>query len=306
MDFYVILGLKMKKRALSILIPTYNDDCRKLVGELSRQAESIGQFSYEMLIADDGSTNRQMVEQCQEAVSSLPHVRFIIRQTNSGRAAIRNFLVSEAQYPWLLFLDGDMTIPNDRFLQNYLDCDALIAYGGYNVGQGSLSNLRYRYEKACEPRHRPDERRKRPFQHFHTSNFIISRDIIIDHPFDERFRNYGYEDVFFGKQLKQAGFNISHIDNPAGFFVYEDNAHFVSKTEEGLRTLHQFAAELQGYSQLLTLVDGIHLGIVKSVIRLWHRLFGAIERRNLCGQRPSLTVFKLYKIGYYITLNIKH
>jgi hypothetical protein len=57
---------------------------------------------------------------------------------------------------------------------------------------------------------------------------------------------------------------------------------------------------------LLTLVDGIHLGIVKSVIRLWHRLFGAIERRNLCGQRPSLTVFKLYKIGYYITLNIKH
>ena len=139
----------MKKRALSILIPTYNDDCRKLVGELSRQAESIGQFSYEMLIADDGSTNRQMVEQCQEAVSSLPHVRFIIRQTNSGRAAIRNFLVSEAQYPWLLFLDGDMTIPNDRFLQNYLDCDALIAYGGYNVGQGSLSNLRYRYEKAC-------------------------------------------------------------------------------------------------------------------------------------------------------------
>jgi len=239
-------------------------------------------------------------------VSSLPHVRFIIRQTNSGRAAIRNFLVSEAQYPWLLFLDGDMTIPNDRFLQNYLDCDALIAYGGYNVGQGSISNLRFRYEKACEPQHRPDERRKRPFQHFHTSNFIISRDIIIDHPFDERFRNYGYEDVFFGKQLKQAGFNISHIDNPAGFFVYEDNAHFVSKTEEGLRTLHQFATELQGYSQLLTLVDGIHLGIVKSVIRLWHRLFGAIERRNLCGQRPSLTVFKLYKIGYYITLNIRH
>ena len=306
MDFYVILGLKMKKQELSILIPTYNDDCRKLVSELSRQAEAIGQLSYEMLIADDGSTNRQMVEQCQEAVSALPNVRFIIRQQNSGRAAIRNYLAREAHYQWLLFIDSDMTIPSTCFLQNYLDSDALIAYGGYIVGQGNRSNLRYRYEKACEPQHRPEERRKRPFLHFHTSNFMISRNIIIDHPFDERFRNYGYEDVFFGKQLKQAGFSISHLNNPAGFFVYEDNAHFVSKTEEGLRTLYQFADELQGYSQLLTLVGGIHLGIVKGGIRLWHWLFGDIERRNLCGQRPNLTVFKLYKIGYYLTLNIEH
>ena len=255
-----------------------------------------------MLIADDGSTNRQMVEQCQETVSSLPHVRFIIRRTNSGRAAIRNFLVSEAQYPWLLFLDGDMTIPNDRFLQNYLDCDALIAYGGYNVGQGSLSNLRFRYEKACEPQHRPDERRKRPFQHFHTSNFIISRDIIIDHPFDERFRHYGYEDVLFGKKLKQEGIAIEHIDNPMMLSNVEPNDVFVAKTEESLRTLYSFHDDLRGYSKLLTFVSGIHIRPVKSAIRLWHKLLGPIERRHLCGSHPTLRVFNIYKTGYYLSL----
>lgn len=293
----------MKKQELSILIPNYNGDCRQLVTALSRQAEAIDGLRYEVIVADDGSTDRSCVTLCKE-IEALPYCRFIDRGTNSGRAVIRNFLARKAQYQWLLFLDCDMTIPSRQFLQNYLSADGDIIYGGYIVGEGESSNLRYIYEKVCEPQHRTEERHKRPFQHFHTSNFFVGRDILLAHPFDERFRNYGYEDVFFGKQLKQAGLSITHLDNPAGFFTYEDNAHFVSKTEEGLRTLHQFRDELRGYSQLLTFVDSIHLGIVRAVIRLWHKLFGKLERCNLCGEHPNLTVFKLYKIGYY--LNIEH
>jgi hypothetical protein len=41
---------------------------------------------------------------------------------------------------------------------------------------------------------------------------------------------------------------------------------------------------------------------VRGFIRLWHRLFGALERRNLCSNHPSLNVFKLYKLGYYLSL----
>ena len=302
MDFYVILGLKMKKQQLSILIPTYNGDCRRLAAELSRQAEAIAGLSYEIVVADDGSIDPAMVQRCQE-VGAQPHCRFIARRQNSGRAAIRNFLASEARYQWLLFLDCDMTITSPQFLQRYLDSDAVVAYGGYTVGTGDSSNLRYRYEKASEAQHTPEERRKRPFLHFHTCNVMISRDVMLAHPFDERFRNYGYEDVFFGKQLRQAGISISHPDNPAGFCTFETNPRFVSKTEEGLRTLQQFQGELRGYSQLLSLADGIHLGIVRTLIRLWHRLIGPLERRNLCGSHPNLTIFKLYKIGYYLTIN---
>ena len=123
-----------------------------------------------------------------------------------------------------------------------------------------------------------------------------------EHPFDERFRHYGYEDVFFGKVLRQHKIPILHIDNPLGFCTFENNADFVAKTEEGLRTLHQFRDDLRGYSRLLTFVSGIHLPVVLSVIRLLHRLFGAAERRNLCGNNPSLTVFKYYRLGYFLTL----
>ncbi len=290
------------KQELSVLIPTYNGDCRAMVTELHHQAEDIDGLRYEIIVADDGSTDRRFVDLCRE-VEQLSSCRFIDRGVNSGRAAIRNFLAHEARFQWLLFLDCDMAIPSCHFLSDYLNSDVTdIAYGGYVVGPGDNSKLRYRYEKACEPQHRADERRRHPFLHFHTCNFLVRRDLMLAHPFDERFRHYGYEDVLFGKQLQAAGVSIIHIDNPAGFLVFEDNAHFVSKTEEGLRTLYEFRKDLHGYSQMLTFVDGIHIGAVKSVFRLWHRLFGKWERRNLCGSKPSLKAFKLYKLGYFLTL----
>ena len=290
------------KSELSILIPVYNGDCRDQVEALSRQAEAIDDLHYEIIVADDGSSDRNCVELCRE-VEHFPHCRFIDRGVNSGRAVIRNFLAREACYEWLLFMDCDMTIISERFLRDYLQNDfSDVAYGGYVVGTGEHSCLRFIYEKKCEPEHRVSERRQRPFMHFHTCNFMVRRDIIIAHPFDERFRHYGYEDVLWGKQLRQNGITISHLDNPAGFCTFEDNPHFVSKTEEGLRTLHEFRNELRGYSNMITFVEGIHIGAVRRVLRLWHRLFGALERRNLCGNHPILPLFKLYKLGYYLSL----
>lgn len=290
------------KKELSILIPVYNGDCRQQVSELARQAQAVEGLDYEIIVADDGSTDAASVERCRE-VEQLPHCRFIARQENVGRAAIRNFLAREAKSQWLLFMDCDMAIPNDGFLRRYLEDDfAQIAYGGYQIGNGENSNLRYLYEKKNLPQHSVEQRRKRPFMHFHTCNFVVQREVILAHPFDERFRHYGYEDVLWGKQLRRAGIKIDHLDNPAGFFTFEDNAHFVAKTEEGLRTLYKFRNDLRGYSQLITFVENIHLPPVRWAICLWHRLLGPLERRNLCGKHPNLKVFALYKLGYYLSL----
>jgi hypothetical protein len=42
-------------------------------------------------------------------------------------------------------------------------------------------------------------------------------------PFDERIRNYGYEDVLLGKRLKENKIDILHIDNPLILDNYESN-----------------------------------------------------------------------------------
>jgi hypothetical protein len=108
--------------------------------------------------------------------------------------------------------------------------------------------------------------------------------------------------VLLGKTLRKHHVSITHIDNPLGFSTFEDNATFVAKTEEGLRTLHTFRNDLRGYSRLLTLADGIHLSIVRWLICRFHTLFNKIERRILCSAQPNLTVFKLYRLGYFLCL----
>jgi hypothetical protein len=81
----------------------------------------------------------------------------------------------------------------------------------------------------------------------------------------------------------------------------ETNNVFVAKTEESLRTLYLFRDDLRGYSRLLDAAEHAN-GFVRWGLRLWHRMTGRLERCNLCGQHPNLTIFKLYKIGYYLTL----
>ncbi len=291
-------------QSLSILIPTYNCSCLPLVEQLHRQLEQTA-IPYEIMVGDDGSTDSTTIE-ANQPINNIPNCHYIVRTENTGRAVIRNFLAQAAQYEFLLLIDSDMTVISETFIQNYLSADCqTVVDGGITVCGDPVElqgNLRYLYEKAEEPHHTASERQRLPHQHIHTANLLIRRDLMLQYPFDERFRQYGYEDVLLGKTLRQHHVSILHIDNPLGMDIFETNAAFVAKTEEGLRTLHTFRNELRGYSRLLTLVSGIHLSIVRNLIRLWHRLFKKAERRNLCGSRPSLWVFKLYRLGYFLCL----
>ena len=295
----------MSNKAISILIPIYNSVCVKQVKELSAQAQQLN-VDYEIIVADDDSPLKDVVRD-NEAINDMPNCQYIVKPTNTGSAATRNFLAEKSRYPWLLFIDCDVEISNPSFLRTYL----LYIENDYDVINGGIavadipqmgSNLRYIYEKAAEADHTAAKRQKQRYQEFRSTNFMIRRDVFLQNPFDERFTKSGYEDVLFGKHLKHSNAAILHIDNPVTMTEFETNPDYVLKTERNLRTLYQFRSDLRGYSRLLTLVSGIHISAILWLMRLWHRMFGAIERRNLCGSRPYLLVFKLYRLGYYLKL----
>ena len=284
--------MKLQKSEISILIPTYNYQPERLVEELRYQAEKIAGLSYEIIVGDDGSSVPITVS-CQ----------MLRMEHNIGRAAIRNALAQASHYPWLLFLDSDMEILDSHFLEHYLTCEATgVIDGGIRVGQGSTDNLRFLYEKKSEPKHITSQRAKHPYRCFRTTNFMVSRDVILKIPFDERFKYYGYEDVLFGKELHKHNIHIEHIDAPLTLTDFESNKDFMAKTEEGLRTLYQFREELYNYSKLLQKLSSLPVPL-RLAIKLFHRIFGAIERKNLTGPHPRLFIYNLYRLGYY--LNIK-
>lgn len=100
---------------LSVLIPIYNYDCRRLINSLSAQAENLD-VEYEILAFDDGSS--LFLEENRE-VKNLPHVVYRELGKNIGRSAIRNLLADEARYPYLVFMDCDMQVVSDSYLKNY-------------------------------------------------------------------------------------------------------------------------------------------------------------------------------------------
>jgi glycosyltransferase involved in cell wall biosynthesis len=290
-------------QSLSVLIPAYNCNCLPLVEQLLPLLQS-DVDAYEVIVSDDATADPEIIK-ANEAINQLPGCRYILKTENAGSAANRNYLGAISQYPLLLFLDCDIVIPDKGFLKHYLSTpiDGVVN-GGISIIQDArlYQNLRYRYEKAQAPAHTAVMRQAHRYQHFRSTNFMITRSAFEKCTFDERFTRSGYEDVLYGKMLKQQHINVVHIDNPVLMTKFESNSDYVNKIERSLQTLYTFRQDLRGYSRLLTFVSGIHLPIVRNLIRLWHKIFKKAERRNLCGSRPSLFIFKLYRLGYYLSL----
>lgn len=302
---------------LSILLPSYNNVCVSLVQVLQRQADALRgkldkPFRYEIIVADDGSTDAACID-ANRVIGDMLHCRYLRMEQNVGRAQIRNVLISESRGDYVLLIDSDLFLCDDNYLYKYATSTADVVYGGTRIGGEGLAmvdneantenlkgNLRYIYEKKAEPSHRAAFRQLRPNQEISVCNLYARRDIMEAHPFDSRFKAYGYEDVLFGKRLAESGIEVTHIDNPVLINEFEPNSVFVKKTEEAILTLCRFEQDLEGYSNLKTKVTSLGRYIPLSLFRLWHRIMKNKEKRNLTGSKPSLLLFKLYKLGFFL------
>lgn len=302
---------------LSILLPSYNNVCVSLVQVLQRQADALWgkldkPFRYEIIVADDCSTDAACID-ANRVIGNMLHCRYLRMEQNVGRAQIRNVLISESRGDYVLLIDSDLFLCDDNYLYKYATSTADVVYGGTRIGgegfamvdneantENLKGNLRYIYEKKAEPSHRAVFRQLRPNQEISVCNLYARRDIMEAHPFDSRFKAYGYEDVLFGKRLAESGIEVTHIDNPVLINEFEPNSVFVKKTEEAILTLCRFEQDLEGYSNLKTKVTTLGRYIPLSLFRLWHRIMKNKEKRNLTGPKPSLLLFKLYKLGFFL------
>lgn len=302
---------------MSILLPSYNNVCVSLVQVLQRQADALRgkldkPFRYEIIVADDCSTDAACID-ANRVIGDMLHCRYLRMEQNVGRAQIRNVLISESRGDYVLLIDSDLFLCDDNYLYKYATSTADVVYGGTRIGGEGFAmvdneantanlkgNLRYIYEKKAEPSHRAAFRQLRPNQEISVCNLYARRDIMEAHPFDSRFKAYGYEDVLFGKRLAESGIEVTHIDNPVLINEFESNSVFVKKTEEAILTLCRFEQDLEGYSNLKTKVTTLGRYIPLSLFRLWHRIMKNKEKRNLTGSKPSLLLFKLYKLGFFL------
>ena len=292
---------------LSILIPVYNDSARELVAELQRQAQAVEGLRYEILVVDDGSTDEAAIA-ANKAACALPCCRYVSGPRHDCRAAMRNAMARQGTYEWRLMVDARLKVVRQDFIRRYLDsgaragdvvCGGVTVDGGADTDRLYRENLRFRYERHEQAAHSAEARRQEPYKAFRTTNFFHHRTVLERVPYDERIKGYGYEDVMLGKALCGAGVRVIHIDNPVAYTSFEDNARYLAKVDEAMLTLDSFSAELAEYSPLVSLYGRLKGCGLAWLVKLWHQLFGALERRQLCGSSPSLLVLKMYKLGKF-------
>ncbi|MBQ8542746.1 MAG: glycosyltransferase family 2 protein [Bacteroidaceae bacterium] len=293
---------------LSILIPTYNYDCTELVSALVKQAQRVKGLSYEIIVGDDGSTQKTIVA-ANRAINNMQGAVYWEAGCNSGRAAIRNRLYERSKGRWLLFLDSDGMPLNEDFLSSYY---SFIKDGAIGVVCGGVAHppvlpspkvsLRWQHETTYEKRTTIEWRNRHPYANFRTFNFLIDRDSFSKVKFDEQVKEYGYEDNLFGKALQENCVVVKHIANPMMNVDIEANHIYLSKNEEALRTL---AAHYESMGPLITIARGVekiernHLGWLLSLV---YSLTRPLLKQNLLGASPRMWVFNLYRAGYLRSL----
>ena len=289
---------------LSILIPTYNYDCTRLVRDLQAQAQHLG-IAYEIIVADDASPIATYKDK-NRAINTLPHCRFIELTENMGRARIRNRLADEAQGEWLLFMDADAEVISQHFIATYLThTSADVVCGGLRHADTLPSpevSLRYMYEKRADKHRAACYRERKPYEHFTPFNFMIRRATFQAIRFDESITEYGHEDTLFGIALSERSVSILHIDNPLLHVGLESNHRFIEKTRAALRNLSAMESSMQGHSSLLIAYNLLHrVGADRCIARWFARREQSLTTR-LTESAPSLRLFFIYKLGYYCHL----
>ena len=293
---------------LSVLIPTFNYDCSRLVGQLLLQLPEDG----EVIVGDDCSTDAVIVEKLRE-IAALHRCHVFRPSQNLGRAAIRNALAREAKGEWLLFIDADAEVRSSAFIADYLAAaEGSMVNGQWSMagvicgGTGNLpqcprpaARLRYDYEVAAEQRLTLEHRRRYPYAQFTTFNFLIRRTLFLSIGFDENCKTYGHEDTRFGLELKQRGIEVLHIDNKLTHLGLEDADVYLRKTETALRSLASMDLEQRRHVRVSALALRLKRWHLLGLVRLLFKIAKPLLRSNLLGKHPNQKLFAFYKLGFY-------
>ena len=292
---------------LSILIPTYNYTIFPLVRKLWDQCME-QQIEFEILCQDDGSQSVYNID--NNEIVTLENCNFFINEENIGRGKNINSLFKKSQYDWLLILDCDVMPISDNFIATYLETiknpEINVCYGGitYKKNRPEESHiLRWVYGYKRESL-TAENRLKKPYQSSLTSNLLISRAVFKENRFSAIITKYGYEDLVFFHDLKLKNIPIFHVENAAMHINLDSSKVFLNKTKIGIENLDYLTnfEMVKGENRLLKqFATAEKYGLTKTISQLFSYFKRDMEI-NLLSANPSMTVFDMYRLGYFSKL----
>jgi hypothetical protein len=291
---------------LSILIPVYNYDVFPLVLKLKHQADKLG-IIYEIIVQDDCS--KGFIDKNSQ-INLLENCFFSINKENLGRGKNINSLCLKSKYDYILIMEADALPENESYLKNYIDLLSKlpdVIFGGVKYSSEIPSKekkLRWKYGRNREIKSL-EQRLKNNYDFVFTWNLLLKKEILLQFPFPEFIKEYGYEDAVFIKNLRLNSVCIKHIQNLLIHYNDENSIDFIKKTETAVKNLHNLVSSQK--------IDEKHIKLSKAyaslkkfhlsgVLKLLYNKSKKLILINLTSENPNLYLLDFYKLGYYCEL----
>ena len=288
---------------ISICIPIYNFNVLSLVETLILQGKEINQ-PFEIICIDDHSSD--FFRKINAPIEAMDNIHFISLEKNIGRSKIRNMFIDISKFDKLLFIDCDCSISSKMFLKNYLAISNFdVIYGGRKhhpiKPKKSNEKLRWIYGLKVEDQSF-NFRLKNPYPSFRSNNFLIKKSVFKIIKFDENFMTYGHEDTVLALELQKNNIKIHQIDNPVYHEGLEKNADFLLKTKSAIRNLSKIESKKYNISSIKLVRTYLKIKKLKldKFLLLISKNGMTIIEKQLLSRWPSLKLFNLYKLLFYI------
>lgn len=242
---------------LSVVVPAYNQAelLRHCLQSLVNQ--TLNPASYEIVVVDDGSTDRT-----PDVLSEFgARVKPLRLPVNRGRSAARNAGIAAASAPIIVFVDSDVVVETG-FLQWHLSTHR--RYGPRILARGPVAVI---HDLSVVPNGKKPIRASSP-AFLDTANASLEKTALEQAGmFDERFPGYGWEDFELGLRLKRAGIKrvfcppavAYHVQPPAKLDTVDG---LLQKETERARSAVYFLRKHPSLeTRLLTQATPLHRGL---------------------------------------------
>jgi len=276
------------------------------VRDLHQSAIDAG-IVFEIRIYDDESGKKWT--KINEVLGDLDGVEYQSLPNNIGRSAIRNKLAEEANYPYLLFIDGDSALVNPNYIASMTkDLEGqkiLVGKTSYRDKPPKEKDqyLRWLFGVKRESIE-ASNRQKKPYNAFKTHHFLIKKDLFLSIKFNEDISEYGHEDTLFGFELKQRSLTIEHLNCPLYHEGLESSTAFLQKTDQAILNLFLInRKEDRIETRLWSMYKKIHKLPGLPLLLPIFKIILKTTRANLVSKQPNLLSLDLYKLSKLILIS---
>lgn len=193
----------------SVVIPTRNrqEILKKCLEALNNQTYDYDKF--EIIIVDDGSTknNKSMIDNLNLKTNFKYYY-----QNQSGPAKARNNGIKNAQGEYIIFIDDDIIV-NKKFIESHLNKhqeNKKVIVHGPVIYTNNLDNPTSAEKKISDF----------STAFFATGNASIKKEYLFKAGlFNDKFKEYGWEDLELGTRLKKLNLSAVHAEEAIGYHL---------------------------------------------------------------------------------------